>query len=179
MPDDDLMKLVQAGDSNAIEPLMKRHGSSLLGYCVRMYGSDRASAEDAYQEVWLKVLRYSKSYTCQGIFRSWLMTIARNTILTSIKKRIPASSFTTEEGDEREIADEFNLELTLTNAESVARMKNALDGLIDVQRITLMLWLEEGATYEKIAADLGVSEGVVRANLHRAKKVLRRRLGGI
>lgn len=173
------MAKVQGGDVAALEPLMKRHGSVLLGYCMRMLGSDRAASEDIYQDVWVKVLRYSSSYNGQGQFRSWLLTIGRNTLLTSIKKRLPASSFTTEEGDEREVASNFDLELALSDAESVARVKKALDGLKDVQRVTLLLWLEEGATYEKIAAELGVTEGVVRANLHRAKQVLKRRLGGI
>src|SRR5690348_7370901 len=84
--DGELMKQIALGKATAFRELFTRHGSLVLGYSRRIV-RETPLAEDVSQEVWIKVVRAAPSYRDQGIFKSWLLKIVRNTALTQLRAR--------------------------------------------------------------------------------------------
>ena len=85
-PDVDLMLLVQRGDQRAFEELVRRHGRGVLNLVYRYLG-DASAAEDAAQEVFVKVYRARKRYRPEARFSTWLYRIAVNHCLNEIRAR--------------------------------------------------------------------------------------------
>lgn len=167
------MARVSSGDHSALECLLDRHGSSVYGYCMRTL-SNQASAEDATQEAWLKVVHYAGSYRPEGHFKAWLMTIARNCVVSLVRKDLGASK--REEPDEERLASDFDLESELLKRYDISAIRSAIDGLAPAQKAVLMLWLEEDASYESIGERLGLPYVSVRSMLCRARENLKKRL---
>ena len=75
--DERLMLRFQAGDAPAFEVLVRRHRTPVFSFLVRLTG-DRARAEDLCQEVFLKVVKASRTWEERARFRTWVYAIARN-----------------------------------------------------------------------------------------------------
>jgi RNA polymerase sigma-70 factor (ECF subfamily) len=75
--DEDLMKSYTQGDVHAFQELVSRHQIGVYNFLVRYLGQ-RENAEEAFQEVFVRVIKSSPSYTPQAKFSTWLYTIARN-----------------------------------------------------------------------------------------------------
>src|SRR5437763_17052458 len=69
-----------------LSELFERYHRRLFGFCYRMM-DDRATAQDVVQEVFVRVLKYRKTYRDSGSFESWLFQIARNACSDFLKKR--------------------------------------------------------------------------------------------
>ena len=74
--DTELMRRFQRGDARAFEALLARHRKSVYNFCLRMLG-ERTAAEDAMQEVFLRIVKSSKTWERQAKFSTWMFTIAR------------------------------------------------------------------------------------------------------
>src|SRR5215218_2201532 len=86
LADEELMVLVQAGDSQALEVLYERHGGPSYSLAHRIMG-ERQAAEDVTQEAFLSVWRTSASYdAARGSVRSWLLQIVRNRAIDALRR---------------------------------------------------------------------------------------------
>lgn len=74
------------GDISSFERLMKLFAKPLFSYLMRLL-QDRQEAEDALQEVWLKVIRQKQHYQEQGNFSAWVYRIAHNYCLDHFRKK--------------------------------------------------------------------------------------------
>ena len=121
-------------------------------------------AGDVVQEVFLLALDRLDQLSDPAAFPGWILGIARNRALGHVRQRRPV-----------ELAhDPAAREVPSAEAN---RALEAIRGLPDAYRETLMLRLVEGMTGPEIAARTGLSPGSVRVNLHRGMKLLRERLG--
>lgn len=78
LADEDLMSLVQGGNSDAFAVLYDRHGRSAYSLAYRMMG-ERQAAEDLVQDVFLRLWRSTASYRAdRGSVRTWILTIVHN-----------------------------------------------------------------------------------------------------
>ena len=78
LADEDLMSLVQEGNSDAFAVLYDRHGRSAYSLAYRMMG-ERQAAEDLVQDVFLRLWRSTASYRAdRGSVRTWILTIVHN-----------------------------------------------------------------------------------------------------
>jgi RNA polymerase sigma-70 factor, ECF subfamily len=78
LADEDLISLVEGGDSAAFGALYDRHSCAAYSLAYRMMG-ERQAAEDLVQEVFLKVWRASGSYRVgRGSVRTWILSIVHN-----------------------------------------------------------------------------------------------------
>ena len=75
--DEELMKRVALGDSDALAGLLERHSSRVHGYLVR-YTHSRTDADDLLQETWIRVARSARQFDSGRRFRTWLYGIATN-----------------------------------------------------------------------------------------------------
>lgn len=74
------------GDTAAFAALVEVFRVPLHTYLRKMLGNEER-AEDAFQEVWLRVVRRADSYEEQGLFSSWLYRIAHNYCLDEYRRQ--------------------------------------------------------------------------------------------
>lgn len=89
--EDRLIKRMEQGDIGAANELIEMFYPEILRYCL-WHAPNRSLAEDAVQETFLKVLRYSDRYTHRGKFRAFLYQIAANTCIDMRRKKQFAES---------------------------------------------------------------------------------------
>lgn len=164
------MSQVRDGDLERLGILFERHHLRLFNFFLRMTG-DRAASEDLVQEVFVRMLKYRKSFRERGEFTSWMFALARNVSADYFGRR-PRANVTDEELDERPSGDPLPLE-QLELAESLEQLRGALLKLPEEKRELLLLTRSGGLTYEQIAAILGCSAGAVKVRVHRALRHLR------
>jgi RNA polymerase sigma-70 factor (ECF subfamily) len=78
--DEDLMLAYAAGDAAAFDALYLRHKGGVYRYLVRQCGST-ATADELFQDVWMKVIRARTSYAATAKFTTWLYRIAGNRLI--------------------------------------------------------------------------------------------------
>ena len=86
-PDSKLVKDYIQGDENSLEILIHRHKSKIYNFIFSKV-LDRDTAEDVFQETFIKVIRTLKngSYNEEGKFLSWVMRISHNLIIDFFRK---------------------------------------------------------------------------------------------
>ncbi len=84
--EDEIFKKLKRGDKSGIEDLVRMYYDDILWYC-RFRVPDRAAAEDAVQETFLKVFRHLDTYRHRGKFRAFLYQVAANTCIDTCRKR--------------------------------------------------------------------------------------------
>lgn len=80
-----LVERIKSGDLNASEELMERYKNNLFNFIFRMI-LDYQTAEDIFQETWLKVIAKIGKYNSRYQFKTWLFTISRNLCLDTLRK---------------------------------------------------------------------------------------------
>src|SRR5262249_29036669 len=84
--DDALMSRVREGDVHALAPLFDRHSAALLNFYLRTTGN-RASSEDLVQDVFVRILKYRRTYRPGSRFVTWMYNIARHARVDYLRKR--------------------------------------------------------------------------------------------
>jgi RNA polymerase sigma-70 factor (ECF subfamily) len=115
----------------------------------------------------LRAWRRRSTLRDAGSRKSWLATILRNEAYRYYSRPRPAPT------DLLEIYEGREDELVLSTVDR-ADLQEALKGLSDRERELLALRYEEDLTQPAIAARLGIPEGTVKVQLHRARVKLRR-----
>lgn len=169
MTDEVLMRQVRDGDVGRLGLLFERHHGGLFEFFSRTLG-DRPAAEDLVQEVFIRILKYRRTYRDDGSFQTWMFHIARNVRNDHIRKRRP-DQLTADMPEPA--ATGANQAAAVENAEDLDRLRRALLRLPDDRREVVVLARYHGMTHEEIAAVLRVEPGAVRVRLHRALKELR------
>lgn len=178
--EDDLTRL-RKGDLDALAALIERYQSRLYRYLVRLL-REPATAEDLFQQTWVRVAERIKSYDPKRSFESWLFTVARNLAFDHLRRYQPESL------DEPLPSGESRLEMLTTEQagaeESViehersAQLAAALELLPVVYREVLSLRFEEDLKLEEIADLLQIPLSTVKSRLRRALEDMRELLGG-
>lgn len=164
-------------DAN-FEQLYRSHYRRVHGLCRQLLGR-AASADDAAQEVFMRAYRAFDRYDPAQPFARWIMSIAGNYCIDVVRRRAKEARLFDDDEDveriEAETGEASGLEALLTS-ERAAELKAAIAALPDKQRIPLVLAYYEDATYDEIAAALGITRNHVGVLILRAKQALRREL---
>lgn len=174
-PTDEALMLAYArGDAAAFDTLYQRHRGALYRFLQRGLGN-RASAEEAYQEVWTRVIAARARYQPTAKFRTWLFQVAHNLMVDSYRRRRPEDPDADVElalelrGDDAR----HRPEAELSAFEEHRRLQRALQALPDEQRVALQLRLEQELTLEEIAHITGTGRETVKSRLRYAMDKLR------
>jgi len=165
-----LVQRACSGDSRAFERLYREHAGRVYGLCLRMT-RDVQLAEDCTQETFINAWRALPRFETRSSLSTWLHRIAVN---VSLAKRRKASPVEPSLDDEEGTGDA--LEWTLETPVEVREIEAAIDALPDGARDALVLHALYGYSHGEAAQMLGVAEGTCKAQLHRARKLLRERL---
>jgi RNA polymerase sigma-70 factor (ECF subfamily) len=167
--DEALMRAVRNGDVPRLGQLFERHHVGLFDFFSRTLG-DRAAAEDLVQEVFVRILKYRRTYRDEGRFTTWMFHIARNVRTDHVRRRRPDQL--TDDTPEP-IAGGPGPAARVEAGEHIARLKRALMALPADKRELLVLARYRGLTHAEIGAVLRVDAGTVRVRVHRALNELR------
>lgn len=186
LTDEQLMVMFRYGNADAFDCLYMRYSARLYRLLARMLKST-SLAEDALQEVFVKVAGAAKSYRPTGRFRTWIYRIAVNHTLNVVgsvdhrarSKVIPLHGVDAAEDAspiERLAAPGVGPVETVGESEFLEALNRELDQLPPMWRAVFLLVQVEGLEYEETAEALDVPVGTVRSSLHRARARLAVRL---
>jgi len=172
-PDEQLMLAYRDGNAGAFEALYARHRARLYRFVLRSVKS-RASGEELFQEIWLRVVEARGRYTPQARFTTWLYTIAHNHLVDHWRKRgltLVALEADDAPGTSPDPADEAQAR------QSLERFATALQALPPLQREAFLLHEEGELSIAEIAAATGTNEDAAKSRLRYAIAKLKAAMG--
>ncbi len=180
LADEELMTLVQSGDSNALEVLYDRHGGPSYSVAHRIMGEPQA-AEDVTQEAFLSVWRTSASYdTARGSVRSWLLQIVRNRAIDALRRSAVRGVTRLDLDDDGLLEAQEAPERTEAEAsrrERAQHVRGALRDLPRDQAQVLGLAYYAGFTHSEISELLGMPLGTVKGRMRLGLQKVRANVG--
>ena len=168
-----LVRRAACADMPAFEALYRRHHRRVHGVIVRLVGQAGARAEDLTQEAFVRAWQALPSFRFESAVSTWLHRLAVNVALMDLRAR---RTRPWHEDDDAELE-------TVATVDGAGRLQLSLDLAAAVAtlppraRAVLVLFDVEGWTHEEIAASLGMAVGSSKAQLHRARGLLRARMG--
>jgi RNA polymerase sigma-70 factor, ECF subfamily len=168
------VRRAQAGDVAAFEVLYRGHSGRIFALCLRLKAGDHTDATELMQDVFVRAWRRLGTFRGDSAFSSWLHRLAVNTMLENARteRRRTARVLSMEDTSVLPgAAQSSGVHLKMEMEEAVASLPKGA-------RIAFVLHDVEGYQHQEIAQQLSVSVGTVKAQLHRARRLLRDRLEG-
>jgi len=167
-----LVKEAQDGDTRAFEALYRQTSDRVYSVCLRMSG-DADQATDLVQDVFVRVWEKLPTFRGESQFTTWLHRLTVNLVLQDRRSRGRRAS--------REVAsvdlDRFGRAARRSMPGTRVDLERAIAALPDKARRVLVLRDIEGYKYEEIARMTGVTLGTVKAQIHRARGLVKEALG--
>jgi RNA polymerase sigma-70 factor (ECF subfamily) len=167
----DLIRRFKQGDSSAFEALIRKYQDRVYNLCRYML-QDPQNAQDAAQDVFLKVYRGLKNFRPDASLYTWIYRIAVTTCLDSTRKS-RREAIRSEPLTEDLPSDEPVTERLYESGEIRASIQQALQKLPQKMRAAIILREIDELSYEEIAEVLHTSAGTVKSRISRARKRLR------
>lgn len=162
--------LAAGGDRRAFERLYRAHVGQVYALCARMV-ADRALAEELTQDVFVRAWEKLALFRGEAAFGTWLHRMAVNVVLN--RRRTDG----TRRGRFEDTDDEAEfVSARPTQPGDRMDLEAAIATLPPGARRVFVLHDVEGFTHEEIAEQLGITAGGSKAQLHRARMLLRERL---
>ena len=170
-------------DVERFEAFVRAYQDMVFATAVRLLGNP-AEAEDVAQTVFLKAFEQFDTLDANPAAGGWLRTVARNACLNHLARYRSRWRFFSElaRPEEDDSGFEESLEAgdsparDLERADDRERMEQALQHLPAHQRVPLVLYHFEEASYEEIARTLRISLAKVKTDIHRGRVALRKQL---
>jgi RNA polymerase sigma-70 factor (ECF subfamily) len=159
------------GDVEAFERLYRAHVARVHSLARRMAGS--ANADELTQDVFVRVWQKLSTFRGESAFSTWLHRLAVNVIIERFRSRA-ADRLRFIDSDDETVP--LAVVPAAPHADRLA-LEAALDELPDGARRIFVLHDVEGYKHEEIATMLGIATGTSKAQLHRARMLLRKHLG--
>lgn len=169
--DADLLgRFVTTRDSAAFAELVRRHGPMVLGVCRRALGNT-PDADDAFQAVWLVLVRKAPSVSPRGAVGNWLYGVATRTAIHA------RCAITRRRSAQRELPDVPDPKPHNSDSSDIASVLDAeLAHLPAKYRAAVVLCELEGRSLKEAAEQLGVPFGTAASRLARGRALLAERL---
>jgi len=179
-----LVQRVLAGDSAAFEGLILRYERRVLTLAMKLLGTAE-DAQDAAQEVFIRVYKYLHRLDLQKPIEPWLIRMTVNVCRDLGRKRQRRfNTFSdTDTVDAPDTAKSSNPHTGLVEEQEKQLLWQALNSLPEKERIAVTLRDIEGLSTAEVAAILESSETTVRSQVSRArvrlKDAIQRMIGGM
>ena len=161
-----------AGDREAFERLYRTHVNRIFSLCVRMCG-DRGRAEELTQDVFVRAWEKLHLFKGESQFSTWLHRLAVNVVLNA--RKVDGRAESRLEDDEDGMGTDRIASMPLAPGDRMD-LDAAIAKLPPGARRVFTLYDVEGYKHEEIAELLGVTTGATKAQLHRARMLLREAL---
>lgn len=175
--DEDFIKAYLGGDETALKSLIDRYTPSLYSYSVRFVGTTNAPdiVQDIFIKIWKNIHKFDVS---KSHFKTWLFTIARNTITDYLRKK-KSFVFSDLKDEEDQSFDETIKDEAILPDEALEKIEdqNLLNKILldlpEQYRTVLLLYYEEDLTFAEIGKILGKPLNTVKSHHRRALEKLR------
>lgn len=166
-----LVQRAQAGDTRAFEALYRRLVGRIYALCLRM-SRDPRRAEELTQDVFVRAWERMGGFRGDSQFTTWLHRLAVNVVLQAGRTKGRRESREQLVEDPGEYMGRVTREMPGTRVD----IERAIASLPEGARTVLVLRDIEGYKYDEIAEMQGVALGTVKAQIHRARRMMRERL---
>ena len=167
--DEAVMLQVREGQVGRLAVLFERYHRNLFNFLYRLTGN-REQSEDLTQEVFMRMLKYRRSFRGHASFVGWMFQIARHAHVDAGRKARREQPW--EEDRTEPASPEAAVDESLRKAQEVALVRRALAGLPADSREVLVLSRYHDLKYEEIGRILGCEAGAVRVRVYRAMRAL-------
>jgi RNA polymerase sigma-70 factor (ECF subfamily) len=165
-----------AGDRGAFERLYRAHVNRVFSLCARMTG-DRGRAEELTQDVFVRAWEKLNLFRGESSFGTWLHRLTVNVVLNARKSDgRNRSRFEENDDDAGGMDARAGVVGTPLAPGDLLDLEEAITKLPAGARRVFVLHDVEGYKHEEIAEMLGVTSGATKAQLHRARLLLREAL---
>ncbi|MBN1916390.1 MAG: sigma-70 family RNA polymerase sigma factor [Verrucomicrobia bacterium] len=184
--DEELIAGCHQGDTASFDQLFERYRSRVFTFVWR-YVRDRETAEDIFQETFVRVFARAGTYRKRAKVSTWIYTIAANLCRDELRRRRRRPLVSLDgplPGDEpgqvwmqivsAPDAPTDSPRQAAQDAEHRTALWRAVDGLPSELRVTLELQALHGLKYREVAEVLGIPLGTVQSRIHNAIKLLRK-----
>lgn len=167
-----LIEQASGGDQRAFEVLYRANVGRIYAVCLRMT-ADRTQAEECTQMTFVKAWQKMGSFQGRSALSTWLHRIAVNEVLAQRRSDQRRRNYL-------EVVEELprgsDIDTAVENAGTDLDLEDAVQSLPDGARQVFVLCAVYGYSHEETAKSLGLAVGTSKAQLHRARKLLRTRL---
>ncbi|MRS12935.1 MAG: RNA polymerase sigma factor [Actinobacteria bacterium] len=166
MSDLELAEAAARGDETAFAAIVRAHADAVYGHALRFFGQPQ-TAEDATQEVFIKVFRTIGTFDGRARLGTWLYRVTRNVCLDMLRagRRVPqpVDPVTLEPLP----AADFSDDVAFSSA-----LEQAMTALAPEDRDALGAVTLFGLSYQEASSALGIPVGTVKSRVFRARRIL-------
>lgn len=159
-----------AGDTRSQELLYRTFSTSMMGICIR-YSSDLSEAEDILQTGFIKIFAKISTFKNEGSFEGWMKRIMINTGIEYYRKKQRSQAVENLEDCSLILPDQRP-----GSSLDVKDLLNIVQQLPPHYRTVFTLHAIEGYSHKEIAGLLNITELASRANLCRAREILKKHI---
>lgn len=180
----ELVQRSRSGDTAAFEWLYRAHAGRVHAVCLRLLG-DRGRAEEATQDAFVRAWQRLGSFRGDSAFGSWLYRLAANVAVDRLRHERRRGDGLAAAGEgpnfdgldpDGEPAHAIETAPAASRPGTAIDLERAIRGLPPRARMVFVLHDVEGYRHGEIAELTGIAEGTSKAQLHRARRLLREAL---
>ena len=176
--DEEVVAQTLAGDTNAFEVIVRRHGKRLFAVAVSVL-RDEAEAEDVVQDTYVSAFEHLHQFAGRARFSTWLARIALYKALAKLSSRNRTQSLEYEDSDgevqEYAVPDTSpNPEQRVAHRQHATLLHTAIMSLPENYRHVMILREMRGDDTLTTARKLNITPANVKVRLHRAHAMLKR-----
>lgn len=170
--DEEMIPLILQNPDNFLY-IMERYQAPLLRFIRRISGVSLSDAEDALQEVYIKVYKNLNSFDTSLKFSSWIYRITRNHVISENRKKRTHQEFLLDDDEDgqNKFISRIDLPKETDNVLNREMITKVLANLDEKYREALVLRFLEEMDYQEIADILKKPVGTVGTLINRAKKI--------
>jgi len=169
----DVVERARRGDAAAFEAVYRAHVGRVHALCLRLAG-DRDAAEEATQEVFVRAWQRLAGFEGRSALSTWLHRLAVNVVVDR-QRAARSRPLDLRSGEDGEAV--MRLASPSPRPERTLDLERAIAALPERARLAFVLHDIEGYRHREIAEMTGTAEGTWKAQLHRARRLLREALG--
>ena len=179
MEENEIVKLAQQGDKEAFSVLVRKYQNKVFGLAINIV-HNHETADDLAQEISIKAYQALPRFRYQSEFGTWLYQIAINHIRDYLRRHKKEKDDLCLDEIPEIRAEEKEISERLAESQEEERRKRLIrekmEEMPEKYRLILSLRDIQGLSYEEIGRMLKLSAGTVDSRLHRARRLLRKKL---
>ncbi|MFA5780605.1 MAG: RNA polymerase sigma factor [Elusimicrobiota bacterium] len=185
MNNTELIQKAKKGDSSVFEKIYQAHHGKLFSVAFR-YLHNKEDAEDVVQETFINAFKFFYKFDGRAEISTWLTRICLNLCWHHKKRAAGISNREVPLDKEIETEDnEVKIQIAddrpqppeeIEKKQAAEKVRTAVDSLSKKHREIIILRELEGLSYEECGKILNISQGTVMSRLHRARRVLLKKL---
>lgn len=169
--DENILVRARTGDLDAFEYILSFYEKAIYNYCLRILKNSQ-NAKDATQETFIKVYTHRKTIDPKKNIKTWIFTIATNTVYDFLRGKKRKREVSLDE--ENETISSF--EAYYPKEGLVSDIDKALEQINPEYKQALLLFYQQGFEYKEIAEILEMPINTVKTHISRGKEQLKEKL---